>query len=362
MSKYTTELRFICETSAGLTESAPFSQVNDIIETAAPVVFNFDWPIFDENYRLPLEIKILRHFYTREICEETVGLWKLRLQDRLCMIMPYYNDLYRSQLLQFNPFYDVDYTREHSGENTGAEYSKEKANTERSEIGNNESAKTYKKDVTSSNDSESASKTKKDNTSSSDSESTSKNNAKGERNTTKIGDSSGNASESDLHWDLYSDTPQGGINGIDADNDSVLNNTYLTNARKVTDSKASNYNDNTSENAHEINKDESEVNANATTIETNNENAELNESTSTLEVVTGRETETHTNENTLLGAEQNSKEGNRNITNFEEYAEHVKGKQGTLSYSKMLQEFRDTFLNIDKMIIDNLNDLFFGLW
>ena len=32
MSKYTTELRFICETSAGLTESAPFTEINSILE------------------------------------------------------------------------------------------------------------------------------------------------------------------------------------------------------------------------------------------------------------------------------------------------------------------------------------------
>ena len=115
MSRYTTEVRFICENAAGYDESKGFNDIDEILTVAAPKVFNFDWPIFDENYRLPLEKKILRHNYTREICEETVGLWKLRLQDTLCNIMPYYNKLYESELLKFNPLYDVDMTTTHKG-------------------------------------------------------------------------------------------------------------------------------------------------------------------------------------------------------------------------------------------------------
>lgn len=71
MSKYTTEVRFICETAAGLTESSGGDSVNSIIQKAAPIIFNFPFPIFDENYRNVLEQKILKHYYTREIAFET---------------------------------------------------------------------------------------------------------------------------------------------------------------------------------------------------------------------------------------------------------------------------------------------------
>ena len=40
----------------------------------------------------------------------------------------------------------------------------------------------------------------------------------------------------------------------------------------------------------------------------------------------------------------------------------VKGKRNNLTYAEMLLKFRETFLNIDKMIIDELSDLFFNLW
>lgn len=113
MSKYTTEVRYICE-SLYDGVSHGFSDVETIIEETAPRIFDFAFPIFDENYRLTIECKILRHYYTREISEETYGLWKLRLADKLNLIMPYYNKLYKSELLNFNPFIDVDIKTAHN--------------------------------------------------------------------------------------------------------------------------------------------------------------------------------------------------------------------------------------------------------
>ena len=71
MSKYTTEIRFLCESLTGHTESVGFNGTKQIIEDACPVIFDFDYPIFDPEYKLTLESKILRHYYTREICEDT---------------------------------------------------------------------------------------------------------------------------------------------------------------------------------------------------------------------------------------------------------------------------------------------------
>lgn len=119
MSKYTTEVRFICETSAGLTESEGYSKVDEIIQQAIPKVFDFTFPVFDEAYRNVICSKILKHYYTREIGFETVGLWKLHLNRKLNEVMPYYNKLYKSELLEFNPLYDFDYTRERTGTKTG---------------------------------------------------------------------------------------------------------------------------------------------------------------------------------------------------------------------------------------------------
>lgn len=121
MSKYTTEVRYICETEAGLDESKGYNDVNEIISLARPKIFNFSYPIYDENYRSVLETKILKHFYTREIGLETVGLWKLKLDTKMNEIMPYYNQLYKSALLEFNPLWTDDYNTQHNKSTDGTQ-------------------------------------------------------------------------------------------------------------------------------------------------------------------------------------------------------------------------------------------------
>ena len=118
MSKYTTEVRFICETYAGLSESVGLTKVKDVLAQSWNKVFDFDFPIFDEKYRSVLCQKILRHYYTREISGETVALWKLWLENRMNEIMPYYNKLYETEKLKYDPLTDVAITTTHTGSGT----------------------------------------------------------------------------------------------------------------------------------------------------------------------------------------------------------------------------------------------------
>lgn len=119
MSKYTTELRFICENFAGLNESVGYNDVDQVIANSRGQIFNFEYPIFDNDYRAVLETKILKHYYTREICEETVGLWRLRLNARMNEIMPYYNKLYEAWAKDFDVLHDVDVITEHTLDREG---------------------------------------------------------------------------------------------------------------------------------------------------------------------------------------------------------------------------------------------------
>lgn len=236
MSKYTTQVRFICETSAKLTESSGFNNIEDILDKSWNKIFS-DFPIFDEQYRAELCKKILRHYYTREICCETVGRWKLFLSDKMKNIMPYYNQLYHSELLKIQPLVSVDRSVSHNG--TGSETK-----------------------ITSRN---------------------------GTNTTSSSTDGSTNT------WSYYSDTPQGGINGLDS-------NDYLTNA------------------THNVGSD--------------NTTSRLNGATSDNETGNG--------------------------TRKDMYVDKVLGFEG--NQSEMLLKFRETFLNIDMMVIDELKDLFFTLY
>jgi hypothetical protein len=342
MSKYTTEVRYICEFYAGLDESTDYSEIDKTIDLAQEHIFS-EYPIFDEQYRSLLNKKILRHYYTREICEETLGLWKLRLNARMEEIMPYYNKLYESELLHFNPFYDVDLHTEHNrSENTDSNGTSTSEQSNESTFNENDSRNRSENEERNGTDN----RERNGNTSGTQSSEVSSSGS-------NTGKESGNSSETNATdnktYDRYSDTPQGGLTGIES-------NTYLTNAR-ITEGENNNEkigtDNRTTEGQNEYNE------------ERNNENIE-------------NRSEKESGENTL-NSERNAEEigtrsgGNKNngsverndenhIGSIEAYAERVYGKRGFASYAKMLMEFRETFLNIDKMIIDELSDLFFGLW
>lgn len=124
MSKQTTTLRYILESKIGLNESVGYNQVKNVIAQARPIIFDFDYPIFDINYKNVLETKFLRHFYTREIGVTPFGNWKLWLEDELNIIMPYYNQLYDSALLKFDPLKNTEQSRTGNRKDNGNSSSK----------------------------------------------------------------------------------------------------------------------------------------------------------------------------------------------------------------------------------------------
>lgn len=259
MSKYTTEVRFICESKSGLDVSGGSSDVDNIIAKSWDKIFTSKVKFFDEAYRSVLCKKILKHYYLREIGCETVGIWTLWMNTRLEEIIPYYNQLYESAKIEFNPMHDVNLTREHKRtENETASGSRDTAGSRDGNVVNN-------------------------------------------------GTTNRTTNSNENKRDLYSDTPQGALTGVE-------NETYLTNARKITDS---------------INGADNE----------NVNSAEKNTSSYT------------------------DKEGTTsNVDTTEDYLETLVGKQGAESFSSLLNKFRETFLNIDMMVIEEFSDLFFGLW
>lgn len=131
MANYTTLVRSICESFSDDRSLTP----TQYIMNAAPKIFE-DYPIFDEAYRAELNKKILRHYYFREIGLETYGLWKEFLNRRMEEIMPYYNQLYASEAVKYNPLWDTDYTTTHNLKNDVARAMQRKENTSKTDIGN----------------------------------------------------------------------------------------------------------------------------------------------------------------------------------------------------------------------------------
>lgn len=104
MSKYTTQVRWLVEQA---TPGMVGQNMIDRIIAACPKIFNFDYPIWTPDYRTTLEKKIVMHYFTREIGFETVAIWKLYLAERLGLIMPYYNELYRTTVMDYDPLTDT---------------------------------------------------------------------------------------------------------------------------------------------------------------------------------------------------------------------------------------------------------------
>lgn len=178
MSRYTTEVRYICESLAGMTHAGTVDDMETVILRAYPQIFSDRIIVEPAEHREELLCKILEHYYTREIGLETFGLWKQKLNTKMKEIMPYYNEMYKTVGLNFSPIHDVDYERTIDNEH----------------------------------------------------EDELKRNDKGESNTTV--NNSSNSEYNDTSWNKTSLTPQGGVNGLDEDR-------YLTSAVKNTDASDS---------------------------------------------------------------------------------------------------------------------------
>lgn len=341
MSKYTTEVRFICENSAGLKESDGANNVDSILDRCWDKVFNFEFPIFDENYRKVLCKKILKHYYTREIAHETVGRWKLALNIKLNEIMPYYNQLYKSELLEFNPFYDVDLTRTKEGSGTRDTTGSSKNIS--TENGSNTKIDTATSKETSSDTSDSTenntSKTNENNTSD-----TTKTNTNSTTETTND-----NTVTNNNTLNRFSDTPQNSM-----DTQSITDNVPLTTVTKINEDITTDSTKNSTIKGSGSSTDNTTENH---TIDiTENKTGKIKNSGSINKTITdtinGNDTRERNESNTST----------ENVNSTDKYIEKVIGKQGTENYSSLLMKFRETFLNIDMMIIEDCSDCFFTLW
>lgn len=350
MSKYTTEVRFICENYAGYDESHDYP-INDVIQKALPKVFDFDFPVYDPAYKTVLETKILKHYYTREIGFETVALWKHWLDMRLNEIMPYYNQLYESCTHEFNPFYDVDFTT--TGNRNGKYDETHGDNGTSSNVRtDNLHEETQNDSLRTDNLSEATTdtNTRTDNLKE-DTSSTTKTDTNATR-TDNLAHEDTDTSQN-THYDLYSDTPQGALTGVDNEN-------YLTSARKVTDNGTDKNNGtNTGTVQNEGSQTVTGSGSTANTGTQTNDGSGSKKNTGTQDVA---QTGSKDNTGTQTNEGNTTNNGTKNYTNVDDYLEHVAGKRSYATYSAMLKEYRETFINIDTMIINELSDLFMNVW
>lgn len=295
ISKYTTEVRYICENFAGLKESSGYLRIPEILDKTWDKIFFEPVEFFDTNYKQVLCKKILRHYYMWEIGFETAGLWIFEMNTKLQEIMPYYNKLYESALLSYNPFNDIDLTK--------TNLNKSQKTTEDTEA------------IKENNETMGVSQTNDNVTDNS------------RRNSFNVSSGTDKNSENitDNEKNMFSDTPQGSITNLE-------NGNYLTDARVI-----------------------NKKSENISNGETHGEN-EL------------EETNKYTSKKDSDLSYEETKEGNINrnkkqeLKNTDDFIEKIYGKSSSASYSELLLKFRETFLNIDMMVIEEFQNLFMSLW
>jgi hypothetical protein len=100
MASYTMPLREYIEMWSQDNEDLP---VRDVIETGRPKLFDFDYPLFTPDYKKDFETKFIRQFYFTEIGFETEESFKFHLENWLNVNMPFWNNMYKSELITFDP-------------------------------------------------------------------------------------------------------------------------------------------------------------------------------------------------------------------------------------------------------------------
>lgn len=311
---YTTPLRTFFENlPANADQSLPHPQV---IENGRSSLFSFDYPLFDPNYKKVFETHFIRNFYMREIGFETFGLFKFQLESFLLINMPYWNKMFESELLQYDPLTNSKTDKSYNKKNEKTQSDTRDTTNSNTVLGNaeNTSNRTANTNGTSTN------------TTSSDS------------NTVATNSKSENESETDDNFNrqLESNNPDSRLALTATDGEGVIeyassikeNNENNVKVKSATgDSSASN-----------------NVVENSTNTQTSNLDATdtLQDNSSTN--VTGNETK-----NDVLSS---------TINDIEDFIEHSVGKIGSQSFPGMVADYRNSLLRIEKMIFKEMNELF----
>lgn len=125
MSAFTMYLHEVIDHTGGETELLPMTfkniQMGHITKlTGGKVGLDF-FPIFDEEYRDILKGKIVDRYWNREIGFETIDLFMMKMRVKLNEIMPFYNQLYDSTMIEYAALSTIHLQTVTSGQTTGEE-------------------------------------------------------------------------------------------------------------------------------------------------------------------------------------------------------------------------------------------------
>lgn len=271
-------------------------ELGTLIESGIDI-WDFEYPSYYEGEeKKAFENKVTQHFYFRQIGQETPARWLHYFHNRMREIMPYYIQLYHTQ--------EIMAALENPFDNVDV-------------------TETFTQDTT-----DNSTTTSTGNSSTTTNGTISKT-SEAERSETSTGthgtDTSGtNIDTRNVTNDLtrkFSNTPQGSISNLD---------NYLTEATTESTDNTDTLNSSQTSETSETMSNTASGTDNLTETASDTSNTAVEDETNITGSATGKVTSTL----------------------------HRKGNHGVNTYAHDMNEYRTTLLNIDKMIINELNDLF----
>lgn len=313
MSSYTMQLREYIEQATQYDDTL---NTREKIEVGRKKLFDFDYDIFDESYRKIFETHFIRHFYMREIGFETEGLFKFNLETWLMIHMPYFNKLFESELIKYNPLHNTEVDNTHTKKNdltrddvrdiVSDMIANEKQNQNVDQISNTTGTSNTESDQQSHVDEDFSE------------------------------DSTGNKKDDNFRRKIEADTPDTRLALTTNDGEGVLE--Y---ASQIDEESVNNDSDTT---GHKDGTKSSDATASSSSDSSMESDSTANQKS---------DAEKDNTENRKSNDKLNSE-----INEIEDYVAYRVGKIGVQSYSKMVIEFRQTFIRIEKDIFNEMNQLF----
>lgn len=300
-----------------------------------------NYPIFSESHRQELNEKIVNHFRYREIGYETVTQFIFALNRKMFEIMPFYNQLYESEELEISALtnYSYDEISKKTGndllEKTGTDTNKQTGDSTRTDTGTQTNEQTGADKQTFEDV-----KNKTTYGSSENENTTTTSDVKHGQTTTTDG--------TDTSKRVHSDTPQG-----------MLSANFPESANYASDADVS-------KNTSASTVTQGGTDSTSGTVNGTKGKTGTDESVQSGDIVTTHDTQGKlTNDLTSkngFNTDSSVTYGSNSKQNYDnQLTTNKKGYQG-ISPSELLQKYRETFLNIDMLVISELEELFISIF
>lgn len=353
------DLKTVLESMANRTEPAKSDELSGLVESGITKLFWSNLPFYSADKLKEIKRKILNHYLFREIAVTPVAQWQYRLNVKLTEILPYYSEMMETTELEYNPLLDVDYTEEVTGEESGTG----SASTTKM----NKLLGDYTQDDYREGDQSGSGQDTTDTRGSSTAKEKGSSEDTGE--STRTDDLRKNG-QNDVVHELGAVTEVSGVTTNTANNtptaylDAFLADKYMTSADRTSGSNTTtlggknadrgNYNETNAGTVENTSHETGSTTRDVDTTSTGHSGTVSNSETHSEETFTGNRHEDRRED----GSEDTQTSSNKDSRQTRK----VKGKRGGQSYASIVKEYRENILNIELMIVEELEDLFFMVY